>query len=252
LPIKLSDIKVIIMPRQHLLKRFDPDNERSIAEVCSMLEDARSDYYRYIIQAEVPPADMDVDLLLDLYETHHMLTRATNWGPPVEMSCTCLKDYKDCICPHGSLIASIWDASIRVPDEYIAAEPSARKKAKMIKGTAGPRRARLLKEIEADKGKTKSKIKYMDMAKSFVEDEDEDVSPSPKAGGKYSDKRSTGGSKVMHDFAPLLFSSLTCTLVLVRVPSTRRRRRWRHPRPILCLRPRNRKAELVGPRGRLA
>lgn len=218
-----------------------------------MLRDARNDYFHYVVEAEVPPADMDVELLLDCYETHHMLTRATNWGPPVEMSCTCLKDYTDCTCSHGALLASIFDASIRVPDEYIASQPSARKKAKLIKGTAGPRRARLLKEIEAERGKTESKIKYMDMAKTFMEEEDDDVTvpPRSKGGGrKSSDKRSTGGSKVMIYFAPFLFSPLTFA-VLVRVPCTRRRRRRRRPRPIPCPRPRNRKASLVGSRGRL-
>ena len=252
LPIKLSDIKVVLMPRQHLLKRFDPDGERSVEEVCDMLRDARSDYFHYVVEAEVPPADMDVELLLDCYETHHMLTRATNWGPPVEMSCTCLKGYTDCACSHSALLASIFDASIRVPDEYIASQPSARKKAKLIKGTAGPRRARLLKEIEAERGKTESKIKYMDMAKTFVEEDDDvTVHPRPKAGGrKSSDKRSTGGSRVMIYFAPFLFSPLTFA-VLVRVPCTRRRRRRRRPRHIPCPRPRNRKASLVGSRGRL-
>ena len=88
-----------------------------------------------------------METLLDLYECFHMLTRATSWSPPVEMSCTCLEDYKDCICAHSSLFSSIWDASLRVPDEYVSAEPSARKKASMLTGTAGPRRARILKEI---------------------------------------------------------------------------------------------------------
>ena len=183
-----------------------------------MLDDMRLDYYHYVIQAEEPPPTMDVETLLDVYESFHMLSRATSWGPPVPLSCTCLDDYKNCVCCHGTLLASLWDDKLRVPDDYVAAEPSSRKKARMIKGTAGPWRARLLSEIAAEKGKTESKIRFMDMAKTYVEgdcDSDEEMS-IPKSmrkkseqvkNAKAADKMSKSVSKVLLLFSPLNFAS---------------------------------------------
>ena len=50
---------------------------------------------------------------------------------------------------------------IKVPSEYVAAEPGLRKKCRQIKGTAGPRRARLMSEIQQEKKKTASKLLFM-------------------------------------------------------------------------------------------
>ena len=55
---------------------------------------------------------------------------------------------------------------MKVPKDYVAAEPGLRKKTKVLKGAAGPRRARLLTEIKADKAKSASKIPFMSMQSS--------------------------------------------------------------------------------------
>ena len=94
---------------------------------------------------------------------------------------------------------------LRVPDEYIAATVGLRKKCKMIRGTAGAKRKRLMKEYAATKKKAESKIKFMKVpagakvtpdgsgskSKTFVvpdasvpsSSEDEDLEPEVHAHG---------------------------------------------------------------------
>lgn len=170
--LKLSDIKTLLMPRQHILKRFDPFGTKSVEEVTELLYDAYEGYLLYVIKAEAPPDEMSIEELMDIYETFHMLSRATSWGGKVPVSCTCLECIKNCVCCHGVLMASVFDKTLVVPDEYVAAEPSARKKTKLLKGSAGPRRARLLKEIAAAKGKSESKLRFLDMASEFLDVEE--------------------------------------------------------------------------------
>ncbi len=62
-----------------------------------------------------------------------------------------------------TLFASIFDPDLQVPSDYVTAEPSLRKKCKKIKGTAGPKRHRLIQAANAEKKKSESKIKFMDM-----------------------------------------------------------------------------------------
>ena len=49
-----------------------------------------------------------------------------------------------------------------MPDTLVAETPALRKKCSKVRGTAGPRRARLLKEIAKQKKKSVSKIGYID------------------------------------------------------------------------------------------
>ena len=57
---------------------------------------------------------------------------------------------------------------IEVPEAYVTAEPGLRKKCHKLKGTAGPKRMRLMQDSEIAKGKKKagSKMGYMDMGGS--------------------------------------------------------------------------------------
>jgi hypothetical protein len=55
---------------------------------------------------------------------------------------------------------------VAVPKELVAAEPGLRKKTKMLKGTAGPRLARLITERGTDNAKKESNLQYMEMEKS--------------------------------------------------------------------------------------
>ncbi len=48
-----------------------------------------------------------------------------------------------------------------MPKDYVAAEPGLRKKCKHVKGTAGPKHARLMAQIKEAKKKSASNIPFM-------------------------------------------------------------------------------------------
>ncbi len=66
-------------------------------------------------------------------------------------------------CEHSTLFASIFDSDLQIPSDYVAAESSISKEWHKIKGTAEPKRQRLLQAAQADKKQKESKIKYMEM-----------------------------------------------------------------------------------------
>jgi hypothetical protein len=107
--------------------------------------------------------DLDVEHVLDVYDSFHLLERATTWGK-VPLQCTCVHFCRDCKCKHctGTRFASIFDSDLQVPSDY-AAEPSLRKKYHKIKGTAVPKRQRLLQAARADKKQKESMIKYIEI-----------------------------------------------------------------------------------------
>ena len=59
-------------------------------------------------------------------------------------------------------MASVFSPAYKVPDNLIAETPALRKKTNSIRGTAGVRRKKLMKEIARQKSATKSKLTYMD------------------------------------------------------------------------------------------
>ncbi len=60
------------------------------------------------------------------------------------------------------MFTSIFDSKVHVPKDYLAAEPSLRKKTQKLRGAAGPKRARLLAERWRETEKEESKLLYMD------------------------------------------------------------------------------------------
>ncbi len=58
-------------------------------------------------------------------------------------------------------MSAVFDPKIKVPKESVATEHGLRKKCHRLKGTAGPKRKRLLAEIHKDKVKKDSKIQFM-------------------------------------------------------------------------------------------
>jgi hypothetical protein len=52
---------------------------------------------------------------------------------------------------------------VAVPNDYVATEPSLRKKTHKLRGAAGPKRARPLAERRKETEKKESKLQYMDM-----------------------------------------------------------------------------------------
>ena len=65
------------------------------------------------------------------------------------------------LCEHTSLLTSLFRSDVVVPDNLVAATPALSKKCSKIRGTAGPRRARLIKEIAKQKKSSTSKIGYV-------------------------------------------------------------------------------------------
>jgi hypothetical protein len=49
------------------------------------------------------------------------------------------------------------------PKEYVAAQPRLRKKTQKLRGTAGPKRARLIAERRRESEKTESKFQFLEM-----------------------------------------------------------------------------------------
>jgi hypothetical protein len=110
----------------------------------------------------VVPPEPDVKEAMIIYNNFHYIKRSLAWGE-IPVQCTCPDCFKNCVCVQGVLFASLFKDSedLRVPDEYIAATVGLRKRCRMIQGTAGAKRRRLLREQAATRKKVESKIKFM-------------------------------------------------------------------------------------------
>jgi hypothetical protein len=115
------------------------------------------------------PSDLDVNQVLDIYENFLMVSRSTSWTP-VLASCTCQHSSKHCICLHSVLFGMLFDSSLQCPDEYIAATPSARKKTRLPKGTAGPKRMCLMMESRKEKHKSVNRTAYLEPTRKAAAD----------------------------------------------------------------------------------
>ena len=149
------------MPRQHILKAYDPDNTKSIKEVRAYLTPLAQQYEQYILNDEYEQVQ-SLDEALNVYETFHHLARDATWGK-VPLACSCEGSHAEAICEHASLVTAVFDPEIEVPEAYVASEPGLRKKCHKLKGTAGPKRLRLMAEIAKGKKKAVSKMASMDM-----------------------------------------------------------------------------------------
>jgi hypothetical protein len=129
-----------------------------------------ADQYMSIVMDEVIPPDADVKSVLDVYENFHMLTRAPSWKP-VPAACTSEHSSKFSICAHSVLFGMVIDSTLRVPTDYIAACPSRRKKTRMLRGAAGPRRAQLMQIMLKDTPQAARPAAYLD--RPAREDDDE-------------------------------------------------------------------------------
>ena len=68
------------------------------------------------------------------------------------------------VCEHTVLVASVFSAAYKVPDNLVAETPALRKKTSSIRGTAGLRRKLLIKEISRQKKQSTNKLAYMNKA----------------------------------------------------------------------------------------
>jgi hypothetical protein len=117
---------------------------------------------------------------LDLYESFDYVRRETDWGK-FPFACICKWCCKWTICEHTGLLTSVFDPEVQVPVTLVAETPALRKKCSKVRGTAGPRRARLLKEIAKQKKKSVSKIGYIDAPVPPVPDPPAAADPPPVA-----------------------------------------------------------------------
>ena len=84
---------------------------------------------------------------------HHLTRDSTQaWGK-VPWPCSCVTSHGHCACKHAALLTSVFDATIKVPKDYVAAEPSLRKKSQKLRDVADPKRARHLAERRKETAK---------------------------------------------------------------------------------------------------
>jgi hypothetical protein len=168
--LKQSHLTELLMPRDWYLKSIDPEGKRPLAEVKTKIEKRALQYYA-LVRQEKTMGEYGLLDALDLYESFNLVHRQASWGQPGKdgkpdegfpWGCLCLRCQKWTLCEHTAIVESLFRADIEVPDNLVAETPSLRKKCNKLRGTAGPRRARILKEIAKEKKKSTSKIGFVD------------------------------------------------------------------------------------------
>ena len=119
----------------------------------------KNDYQEQVVLGK-DKQGVDVHKALALYESFHHLSYETSWGT-LPWPCSCPMSHAHCECKAAGLVAALSDPEIKVPYEFV--EPSNRKKCKRMKGTAGPKRIRILAEQSQEKQSSQSKIPFMEM-----------------------------------------------------------------------------------------
>ena len=76
----------------------------------------------------------------------------------------------------------MFDPEVQVPVNLVAETQALRKKCSKVRGTAGPRKARLLKQTAKQKKKSVSKIGYIDAPVPPVPDPPEAAPPADDGG----------------------------------------------------------------------
>jgi hypothetical protein len=163
--LKIKNFYTAMMPTQKVLEWLDPHCTRTVEEVEAELLRLREQYQALVINNRpdlVVPPEPEVKEAMIIYNNFHYLMLSLAWGE-IPVQCTCPDCFKNCICVHCVLFTSLFNGSedLLVPNEYIAAMVSLRKRCRMIKGTAGAKRRRLLREQAATKKNVESKINFM-------------------------------------------------------------------------------------------
>ena len=158
--VKIEAFKKVLMPAQHILKKLDPENKRSVTDVLADLQPLQDQYANLVVRNRPDLVPVDIKQALEIYKSFHLLEKSASWGD-IPVRCTCLECFRDCVCAHTVLFTSLFDVTLRVPEEYIAATVGLRKKCRALKGAAGTKRKRLLAEIAGAKKRVESKIKFM-------------------------------------------------------------------------------------------
>ncbi len=146
--IHLSDVKTVLMPRQHVLKALDPNGTATAEELRAKIVPLARIYHAVVLKDQLP-ADKGVEEALGIYRNFHMLVYTPDWSEnDIPVACSCKTCHGHCICTRTLLYGAVFEPRVRVPPEYIA------------KGTAGRKRLKLLAELADDEKKTDSKVKY--------------------------------------------------------------------------------------------
>ena len=126
---------MVLMPRQWLLKKLDPDNKFTVPALKMLLEDDMLEYKALIVNDWLDPR-YDVKDVLRIYRKFNLITPAPKWGQ-IPLACTCNVCYPNCVCQCTILLASLFNPDIRVPAHYIGATVTLRKACRALKGAAG-------------------------------------------------------------------------------------------------------------------
>jgi hypothetical protein len=116
------------------------------------------EYKRVVLKDQIP-ANIDVKGAIKFYNKFKLLRSAPSWGP-VPMSCrtcTCRTCFWHCICADTLRLVSLFNPKVQVPSGYIRATVCDKKICKLIGGTAGRRRMRIIKERKDDDKEVHSK-----------------------------------------------------------------------------------------------
>ena len=178
LPLKLLDLKKVLVPRQWFLAKLDPRGDLSVPDLRALLEPHVLAYRNLVLNNIVDP-DMHVKKALSIYKKFHLLSRMPTWGQ-VPFSCTCAVCFPNCICEDTILFTALFDPEVRVPDKWVTATISRRREQKPIGGTAGRKRRRLIEERACNEKIIDSKVKYLK-----VPEQPEQAEPSEEEAPDY-------------------------------------------------------------------
>ena len=154
----IADLRLVLMPRQWLLNRLDPDYKLSVDQLRAQLEDDMTEYKALVVEDWLDP-NYNVKDVMRIYHRFNMIRPAPKWGL-VPLECTCKVCYANAMCPCTIMLASLFKPEIRVPAHYIAATPALRKLCR-IGGTAGNKRRKLMEEAACNEKEVTSKVGYM-------------------------------------------------------------------------------------------
>ncbi len=118
-----------------------------------------ADYKRLMKETDVSYKKKKLPELLDLYSKCHYLGYKTEGGSVVDWGCTCVRNLRDCVCMHSTLVGMFFNKKIDVPDTLEQSLPSERKVSGQKRGMVGTKRKKYLaaKALETRKEFVKSK-----------------------------------------------------------------------------------------------
>ena len=153
------DYKLVLVPRQNLLKKLDPDGTRSVAEMREQLRPMANAYERLVLH-DIRAPGLDIREALKIYRNFHLIRYMPAWVEnDIPLACTCKICVNHCVCDDTLLFAALFKPEVRVPSDYVAATVNLRKRCKSLKGAVGRKRMRILEEQKCNEKVIDSKVK---------------------------------------------------------------------------------------------